>query len=167
MSAISIHDGLLGLIATAGYQNRDKIAEMLRGATSSGPGASGQPQPGKPQPQNSRRVLGNWAAQAQVGCSAAGSASWSNASGRMARATSQKSGSGPAPTRRSHPTNSSRRSDRTCWPPCRNRPACLARRSCSGPHENCPRQLTSTRLRAACRRSRTSRAGLRHPEQQG
>src|SRR3954464_3429838 len=36
---------LLGLIATAGYQNRDKIAEMLRGATSSGPGASGQPQP--------------------------------------------------------------------------------------------------------------------------
>ena len=36
---------LLGLIATAGYQNRDKIAEMLRGATSSGPGASAQPQP--------------------------------------------------------------------------------------------------------------------------
>ena len=51
---------LLGLIATAGYQNRDKIAEMLRGATSSGPGASGQPQPGQPQPQNSLGgLLGN------------------------------------------------------------------------------------------------------------
>ena len=51
---------LLGLIATAGYQNRDKIAEMLRGATSSGPGASGQPQPGQSQPQNSLGgLLGN------------------------------------------------------------------------------------------------------------
>ena len=51
---------LLGLIATAGYQNRDKIAEMLRGATSSGPGASGQPQPGQPQSQGSLGgLLGN------------------------------------------------------------------------------------------------------------
>ena len=30
---------LLGLLAVAGYQNRDKIAEMLRGTTSSNPGA--------------------------------------------------------------------------------------------------------------------------------
>jgi uncharacterized protein YidB (DUF937 family) len=30
---------LLGLLAVAGYQNRDKIAEMLRGASSSNPGA--------------------------------------------------------------------------------------------------------------------------------
>ena len=42
---------LLGLLAVAGYQNRDKIAEMLRGTTgssslgSSSPGGSGQPQP--------------------------------------------------------------------------------------------------------------------------
>jgi uncharacterized protein YidB (DUF937 family) len=33
---------LLGLLAVAGYQNRDKIAEMLRGATSSNPGTPGQ-----------------------------------------------------------------------------------------------------------------------------
>jgi uncharacterized protein YidB (DUF937 family) len=33
---------LLGLLAVAGYQNRDKIAEMLRGAGSGNPGASGQ-----------------------------------------------------------------------------------------------------------------------------
>ena len=32
---------LLGLLAIAGYQNRDKIAEMLRGATAGGPGAPG------------------------------------------------------------------------------------------------------------------------------
>ena len=29
---------LLGLLAMAGYQNRDKIAEMLRGTAASGPG---------------------------------------------------------------------------------------------------------------------------------
>jgi uncharacterized protein YidB (DUF937 family) len=37
---------LLGLVAVAGYQNRDKIAEMLRGATSGAQPASG---PGQPQ----------------------------------------------------------------------------------------------------------------------
>src|SRR5215211_5185869 len=36
---------LLGLLAVAGYQNRDKIAEMLRGASSSNPG-TGQAAPG-------------------------------------------------------------------------------------------------------------------------
>src|SRR3954463_13655173 len=36
---------LLGLVAVAGYQNRDKIAEMLRGATSGGPPASGLNKP--------------------------------------------------------------------------------------------------------------------------
>src|SRR5687768_17812701 len=36
---------LLGLLAVAGYQNRDKIAEMLRGATMDGPGSAGQLQP--------------------------------------------------------------------------------------------------------------------------
>src|SRR5688572_2585599 len=37
---------LLGLLAIAGYQNRDKLAEMLRGATSPAPGTPGQPQGG-------------------------------------------------------------------------------------------------------------------------
>lgn len=36
---------LLGLLAIAGYQNRDKIAEMLRGQQSGSPGQPGQ-QPG-------------------------------------------------------------------------------------------------------------------------
>jgi uncharacterized protein YidB (DUF937 family) len=33
---------LLGLLAIAGYQNRDKLAELLRGATANIPGGSGQ-----------------------------------------------------------------------------------------------------------------------------
>ena len=33
---------LLGLLAIAGYQNRDKIAEMLRGSGQNKPGAEGQ-----------------------------------------------------------------------------------------------------------------------------
>src|SRR5688572_19981058 len=33
---------LLGLLAIAGYQNRDKIAEMLRGLVQPGPGSSSQ-----------------------------------------------------------------------------------------------------------------------------
>lgn len=35
---------LLGLLAIAGYQNRDKIAEMLRGQQAGTPGQPGQPQ---------------------------------------------------------------------------------------------------------------------------
>ena len=41
---------LLGLLAVAGFQNRDKIAEMLRGATASTAGAPGPgQQPGQQQ----------------------------------------------------------------------------------------------------------------------
>ena len=47
---------LLGLVAVAGYQNRDKIAEMLRGATSGAPPASG---PGQPQQGGLGGLLGN------------------------------------------------------------------------------------------------------------
>ena len=37
---------LLGLLAIAGYQNRDKIAEMLKGAGATGDKASSGTQPG-------------------------------------------------------------------------------------------------------------------------
>src|SRR3954453_18032026 len=37
---------LLGLLAIAGYQNRDKLAEMLGGSSSGNPSAPGQPQQG-------------------------------------------------------------------------------------------------------------------------
>ena len=36
---------LLGLLAIAGYQNRDKLAELLRGAGGAAPGSSGTSQP--------------------------------------------------------------------------------------------------------------------------
>ena len=36
---------LLGLLALAGYQNRDKLAELLRGAGNAAPGSSGTSQP--------------------------------------------------------------------------------------------------------------------------
>jgi uncharacterized protein YidB (DUF937 family) len=36
---------LLGLLAIAGYQNRDKLAEMLKGATAGNQNDSGAPQP--------------------------------------------------------------------------------------------------------------------------
>ena len=35
---------LLGLLALAGYQNRDKLAEMLKGATGNAPGGAGNQQ---------------------------------------------------------------------------------------------------------------------------
>ncbi len=43
---------LLGLLAIAGYQNRDKLAEMLKGA-------SGNPTPGGAQPPGQGGLLGN------------------------------------------------------------------------------------------------------------
>ena len=44
---------LLGLLAVAGYQNRDKIAEMLRGTSSSNPG------PGQAAPKGLGALLGS------------------------------------------------------------------------------------------------------------
>jgi uncharacterized protein YidB (DUF937 family) len=35
---------LLGLLAIAGYQNRDKLGELLKGATAPGPGGAGDQQ---------------------------------------------------------------------------------------------------------------------------
>ena len=66
---------LLGLLAVAGFQNRDKIAEMLRGATS-GTGGSGQggfgqgelarpARPAKPAPPTrAADLVEHWAAAA-------------------------------------------------------------------------------------------------------
>ena len=48
---------LLGLLAIAGYQNRDKIAEMLRGGAQPNPAAPGQ----VPQAARERRRPETWA----------------------------------------------------------------------------------------------------------
>ena len=51
---------LLGLLAIAGYQNRDKIAEMLRGAGQNKPGA------------NEQGGIGGWLGQLGLGGASAG-----------------------------------------------------------------------------------------------
>ena len=57
---------LLGLLVIAGYQNRDKLAEMLKGASANNPTPGGAQQPGQ------GGLLGNlgecWAVRALVGC---------------------------------------------------------------------------------------------------
>jgi uncharacterized protein YidB (DUF937 family) len=50
---------LLGLLAIAGYQNRDKIAEMLRGRSSDSSGATGQSQGQAQQQSGLGGLLGN------------------------------------------------------------------------------------------------------------
>ena len=87
---------LLGLLALAGYQNRDKLAEMLGNAGGGqGNAGGGQAKPGAGDPLSG--MLGNpisagcWAAPAQAACSAAASAScWINSS-RAAKAKRLKS----------------------------------------------------------------------------
>ena len=100
---------LLGLLAIAGYQNRDKIAEMLRGLgrtslalTSKGALAAG---------------LANWVsgAPAPEAFSVVGSASSWSASSRAARAKPQSPGSTPGPTSHARRTNLSGRLGPRCW----------------------------------------------------
>jgi len=45
-SRLSVHDCPFGPSGIAGYQNRDKLAEMLGGLAPNQPAAPGQPQPG-------------------------------------------------------------------------------------------------------------------------
>src|SRR4030095_233438 len=84
---------LLGLLAIAGYQNRDKLAELLGGLAPNQPAAPGQHPPGgrggllgpNPSRVGWAVCLAASAGVAWVACLVAASASWSNASGRMAR----------------------------------------------------------------------------------
>ena len=122
---------LLGLLAVAGYQNRDKIAEMLADAAKARPNA-----PGK-------------------AASAASSASWARASavslaggilsGGLGELVDRFTQSGQgrnrgvlgrrrALTSRSRRLSSSRRSAPRRWKPCRNKQDCRAK-SCS---QDCP-----------------------------
>jgi uncharacterized protein YidB (DUF937 family) len=49
MARLPSMTALLGLLAIAGYQNRDKLAEMLKGATSPQPGSAGNNPAGQDQ----------------------------------------------------------------------------------------------------------------------
>ena len=60
---------LLGLLAIAGYQNRDKIAEMLRGGAQGNPAAPGQvPQGGAGAGDGRKPGRDCWAARALERC---------------------------------------------------------------------------------------------------
>jgi uncharacterized protein YidB (DUF937 family) len=65
---------LLGLLAVAGYQNRDKIAEMLRGATSGPTPSHLQPAggPGTPQPSALEQIFGGLGGMFGVNSAASG-----------------------------------------------------------------------------------------------
>ena len=85
---------LLGLLAIAGYQNRDKIAEMLGGVGQRTPGAAGQGGIGGLLGQLSSSLGGASAG----GILVAGSAKSSTASSRVARAKPRSPGSKRVPT---------------------------------------------------------------------
>ena len=143
---------LLGLLAIAGYQNRDKIAEMLRGAGQNKPGTNeqggiggflGQLVSGAPAPEEFSVV--GWAN------------SWSNSS-RPVRAKPQNLGSTPGPTNRARLRNLSGRLVPKCWKRCRGKRACPATSWSQDFAANSPMQLISTRHKAGSRRKPRFRA---------
>ena len=96
---------LLGLLAIAGYQNRDKIAEML--------GRSGQSKPEAPGQGGSGGFLEQltkvWAAPAPAASSAVGWANSWSVSSRVARGAPRTLGSRQARTSRARRPSLSRR----------------------------------------------------------
>ena len=108
---------LLALLAIAGYQNRDKIAEMLRGAGQNRPG--GDEQGG----------IGGWLSQLGLGGASAGGilsgglGELLEPSNKAARGKPQNLGSIPAPTNHAQPPNLSERLVPRCWRRCRSKRA--------------------------------------------
>jgi hypothetical protein len=100
---------LLGLLAIAGYQNRDKIAEMLRGSGQAQPGAEGQ------------GGIGGLLAQLGLGGDGAGGILGGGLDELMERfkqsgqSETASPGSTPDPTSHAPRTNLSGRLRRRCW----------------------------------------------------
>jgi len=84
---------LLGLLALAGYQNREKISEMLKGATAS----TSQPSTGASHPPGLGGLLGNLSGMlggaGAGGFSAEGSKNYLRDSSRMVMARQHSPGS--------------------------------------------------------------------------
>ena len=103
---------LLGLLAVAGYQHRDKIAEMLGGlGQSTGPEGSGRKVVPAASSTSSARAS---AAPVPAGSWAADSANSWTALSRAAMAKLRSPGLERAPTNPSRRPNSNRRSAPTC-----------------------------------------------------
>ena len=135
---------LLGLLAIAGYQNRDKIAEMLGGVGQNKPGADGQ------------GGLGGLLSQLGLGGASAGGI-LSGGLGELADRFKQSGqgetadpGSTPAPTNLAQRLNLSRRLAPRCWTLYRSKQVCRERSSSLGfaansltPWTNTPRKVIS------------------------
>ena len=122
---------LLGLLAVAGYQNRDKIAEMLRGASSSNPGT------GAAAPGPLGGLLAALVAGVSEGYSAADWPNSSTVSSRLARARSPSPGSARGQTSRSHRISLSRQSRPTCWQHWLSKRVFHEKKFCPGSHGTC------------------------------
>ena len=134
---------LLGMLALAGYQNRDKIAEMLKGA-----GAGGA-QPGSPGGLGGllAGLGGNMTSNTLLG---GGLSSLLDDFGRTVRPRPRILGSQPAPISRFSLLRSRRPSAPRCWAISRKRPACRRTRSFCAFREICLRRSTSTHRTAGC-----------------
>ena len=147
---------LLGLLAIAGYQNRDKIAEMLGGLGQNKPGADGQ------------GGIGGLLGQLGLGGASAGGILSGGlgelliASSRAVRAKPRSPGSTPAPTSRARRPNLSRRLAPRCWTLYRSKQVYRETSSLRGFAANSLTQWTSTRRKAVCRWKAIFRAHNRH-----
>ncbi len=145
---------LLGLLAIAGYQNRDKIAEMLRGL--------GQEQAGSCRARWHRRRARPAGQQSRRCQCRRGPQRWARRTPGPLQAERPRRNCGVpglerAPTKRSRRPNSSGRSAPRCWTPCRNKQDCRGRSCSRDCPANFPTQSTSTRRKAVSRRKRSFR----------
>ena len=144
---------LLGLLAIAGYQNRDKIAEMLGGLGKSKSGVAGESGLGGLLGQLKSSLGGAGAG----GVLSGGLANSSTASRRAARAKPRNPGSKRVPTNRARRPSSSRPLGPRCWTPCQNKQDCRGTSCSRGCRANFPTQSINTRRMADSRRKRNFR----------
>jgi hypothetical protein len=145
---------LLGLLAIAGYQNRDKIAEML--------GRSGQSKPGAPGQGGSGGLL------EQLSSGLGGASAGGILSGGLGELMERfkQSGQGrprtlgsiQARTNHARRPSSSRRWALRCWTIFRNKQDCRAKSWSRGFAANSPTQSISTPLRGGCQPRQTFHA---------
>ncbi|MBB4427840.1 hypothetical protein GGD66_006423 [Bradyrhizobium sp. CIR48] len=131
---------LLGMLAIAGYQNRDKLAEMFRNATSGQPAAGNKDSLG-----GMLGNLGGLVGGGGVRCSTAGSANFSSTSNRTVRVTPRSPGSITGRTGRSRRPNLGRRSVRMSCRSWNSRPDCRSRRYSIAWPASCRQPWTNTR----------------------
>ena len=105
---------LLGLLAIAGYQNRDKLGELLK-ARPAMPRRRRRPSKA-PLAACSATWVGLWLAEGPEACSAEGSANCSNGSSRTGKETRRSPGSTKVQIRSFLLLNWNEPSERMCWP---------------------------------------------------